>query len=476
MQNYNPADRSKFFGGTGVGFCLESGCTISGAEEIEEWNLGPYKELADYVLSGEDLREFLGGLTYAGLDREDADEFVRWSHGFNALWLSLRMVDGVIEGSVHRQMMSSGGSSTLKDLFEDGFIDIGPDGRLNTDLARKLDQFPGVPSYTCRWPSDFDAESMRKLSPQRYQAKPGYGHPFLWEAAAMAVMEIGISVGADTKDLKGISDSIMQVVPRPYGAELEFGIHTTYLAPGLAHAFLNSDAPEDCTLAEMGLPFPRMRIMLPQGLCRFNTGFGYCDAHSVYLQKNNDNTISLAGLCEGPGGTKLFMEIKSWDNTIASFIRRGHALQFDFNLKRAYQELDTRWNSYESERSFGFLGLPDHPGEEERVFWEGVWSVVAQMLLMMTMRPDWTTPEFQERKEKVKHGKVVRDALWQPNIYGAQYQVQREGAAHAGGGDAVGTGKRFHWRRGHWRNQAHGEGRTLRRFVWLEPMAIGAAE
>ncbi len=475
LQNYNPQDRAKFIGGTGVGFCLESGCTISTLEKIDEWHAGFFKDLADYILSGPEMKEFLEGLVATGLDRDsDSDEFVRWSHGFNALWLSIRMVDGVIEGSVHRQMLGGGENGALKDLFEDGFAEVGPDGRLNTELARRLDQFPGLPSYTCRWPEGYREEGMRKLAPRRYQAKPGYGHPLLWESAVLTVMEIGMDCGWDKEASHKINSSLMQVVPCPYGDESETGFHITYLAPALAEAFLNSDAPQDCTLAEMGLPFPRMRIMLPKGLCRFKTDFGYCDAHSVYLQRTGDS-ITLSGICEGPGGTKIFIEQKPWENTIAGFVRRGNALQFDFNVKRAYRELDAHWNAYESEAAFSWLGLPDEPGDEERVFWEGVWSVVAQMLLMMTMRPDWTTPEFQERKEKVKHGKVIRDALWQPNIYGAQYQVQREGSSHADG-SGTGTGKRFHWRRGHWRNQAHGEGWALRRFVWLEPMAVGAQE
>lgn len=32
----------------------------------------------------------------------------------------------------------------------------------------------------------------------------------------------------------------------------------------------------------------------------------------------------------------------------------------------------------------------------------------------------------------------------------------------------------LHWRRGHWRNQAHGQGMTLRKLIWVMPMLIGA--
>lgn len=35
---------------------------------------------------------------------------------------------------------------------------------------------------------------------------------------------------------------------------------------------------------------------------------------------------------------------------------------------------------------------------------------------------------------------------------------------------------RAHWRRGHWRRQPHGEGRQLRKLIWVMPMIVGAHE
>ena len=31
-----------------------------------------------------------------------------------------------------------------------------------------------------------------------------------------------------------------------------------------------------------------------------------------------------------------------------------------------------------------------------------------------------------------------------------------------------------HWRRGHWRNQAFGPGRSLRKLIWVMPVRVGA--
>lgn len=44
------------------------------------------------------------------------------------------------------------------------------------------------------------------------------------------------------------------------------------------------------------------------------------------------------------------------------------------------------------------------------------------------------------------------------------------------GGHARGPGVATHWRRGHWRNQVHGEGRSLRKLIWVMPMLVGAGK
>lgn len=256
-------------------------------------------------------------------------------------------------------------------------------------------------------------------------------------------------------------------------------ISSIYLAPGLAQAFQNTDAPLDCTVAEMGLPYRRMRIMLPQGFCQLKNEFGVCDAHSVHLTRINHKEaggdfLMIAAACEGTGGTQLFFEIKPWATTIGGMLLRTSPRRLDFNLKSRYADLGKVWNAAMFDDEFSKIAEPHPPSEEEEIFWRDTLSLAAQALLTMTMKPEWVTPEFQERKEKIKRGVVVRDAIWQPNILGANYQIKSEGAQRPSSeGDAGHATPRFHWRRGHWRNQAHGEGRTLRRFVWLEPMAIG---
>lgn len=59
------------------------------------------------------------------------------------------------------------------------------------------------------------------------------------------------------------------------------------------------------------------------------------------------------------------------------------------------------------------------------------------------------------------------------HICGKRIAEQRESlnmAAPSAGSMAT------HWRRGHWRNQAHGQGRSLRKLIWMMPMLVGAKD
>lgn len=56
------------------------------------------------------------------------------------------------------------------------------------------------------------------------------------------------------------------------------------------------------------------------------------------------------------------------------------------------------------------------------------------------------------------------------HICGKRIQEQM---AQAGVSSGPQHGVTTHWRRGHWRNQVHGAGRSLRKLIWIMPMLIG---
>jgi hypothetical protein len=55
------------------------------------------------------------------------------------------------------------------------------------------------------------------------------------------------------------------------------------------------------------------------------------------------------------------------------------------------------------------------------------------------------------------------------HICGQRIEEQRQKAVSVSGSHPS-----THWRRGHWRNQPHGPGRTLRKIIWMMPILVAA--
>jgi len=83
-------------------------------------------------------------------------------------------------------------------------------------------------------------------------------------------------------------------------------------------------------------------------------------------------------------------------------------------------------------------------------------------------RTELLSPTVCERKEKVRHGHLVKEALWKPAWFGEHYAIRRE--ASLGGTHAS---PRLHFRRGHFTNQPYGPKSTLRKKLWIDPILVG---
>jgi hypothetical protein len=78
-------------------------------------------------------------------------------------------------------------------------------------------------------------------------------------------------------------------------------------------------------------------------------------------------------------------------------------------------------------------------------------------------------PEYVEHGERVGKRKGTQSEIWTPNIIGRKYSVKTRAVAQAEPAGSV----RLHWRRGHFRQQAIGVGRSQHKTIWIEPMMVG---
>lgn len=116
--------------------------------------------------------------------------------------------------------------------------------------------------------------------------------------------------------------------------------------------------------------------------------------------------------------------------------------------------------------------------EEDAEISARVNSFAIQLLMAITARPSFVETGGLARPQKIKHGKIEKDALWHPNMVGQHYRTKRSERATQ---ETVGHSKRMHWRRGHYRNQIYGAhdipvDQRPHKIIWIEPVLCGAGE
>jgi hypothetical protein len=98
-------------------------------------------------------------------------------------------------------------------------------------------------------------------------------------------------------------------------------------------------------------------------------------------------------------------------------------------------------------------------------------SLVFRILLAMEARPLLVERGSFTRKYLGSKGKPTE--IWNPNIVGREYRIRKEAEGIA---RAAGWHLRMHWRRGHYKQQAHGPKHELRKTIWIDPYLAGAVQ
>jgi hypothetical protein len=119
------------------------------------------------------------------------------------------------------------------------------------------------------------------------------------------------------------------------------------------------------------------------------------------------------------------------------------------------------------------------------VFLEAL-KLIVNCLLYITAYPEdikttWSDKAPADVRHKAIHGNAKDKAKARSkleelgysavHLCGSSFKIQNQQAAN----NPIGEGhKSLHWRRGHWRNQRFGEGRTQLKLLWIMPMLVGA--
>ncbi|WP_254563959.1 hypothetical protein [Oscillatoria sp. HE19RPO] len=122
--------------------------------------------------------------------------------------------------------------------------------------------------------------------------------------------------------------------------------------------------------------------------------------------------------------------------------------------------------------NLGFIDSNQDLDLEEQ-FQKRIERIVLQTLLYSQTRPDDLTPPaptaISTKGQGFSSGKS-KSERFSPLIIGQKFQPKTERAT--GSTHSTHTTPRTHWRRGHWRRVAIGEGRQQREWRWIQPVLV----
>lgn len=140
---------------------------------------------------------------------------------------------------------------------------------------------------------------------------------------------------------------------------------------------------------------------------------------------------------------------------------RWSAIDSDFVVHGALGRVDTVDDGRGS--SINFSGV-------RRI--DQISALILQAALALTYLPELIDQDSTEPVSQRKPSRKTKADRWlRPRWIGKDFVRPRQSAGASGGHHASPV---THWRRGHWRNQAVGEGRKDRSLIWVRPALIAS--
>jgi hypothetical protein len=283
----------------------------------------------------------------------------------------------------------------------------------------------------------------------------------------------GMKIGHDEGSRSGLTSTIISRIFRV--AFRHAGDKTYTVADDLAWALKNTEL-RGVPANELRLPLPVIYFELPTGYKVYNKDTGWHEAAGVYVSESEWEgerlwRIILVGLSKDPGNPM--------DDAI---------MFYTIDLPNGVT-VDSRVETILKQASFP--GVPGDKWVEVRESFRQVFNFVMNAALYAThddvdqMLSD-ASPDYRRLRERLfkaqgkKRGKIraqMRQTASRPRVVlGGRVVIDRKKDDLEGDPGASQTGRRWKVRtlvRGHYRWQAHGPGRSLRKRIWIRPHYAG---
>jgi len=315
--------------------------------------------------------------------------------------------------------------------------------------------------------NEYDPRMMHLLYPRVYDSPGAFGSP---KQAAIDLCTTLLCVRRSSQMFAGeeaFKDVALMNGVLCAEALIRYKVPTFFVARDFFAAANNSNPPLEFPVHALRFPFPAMLFMLPKGALHSPT-----DGPIEYLAFSVWKDCPFEMSSSFPDGRRFRVET----DRISWFTRaKGNTMVGTFGADVGNLEKGTLGDFFatvDQESDFKDPSLYSLPiDDDDAAFIRSVPRIILKLLLAITARPELVEYGLERRRAKIE-GNRIRSAFWTPNIVGRKYRVATQGSQHTG----TGTSPRMHWRRGHYRNQAHGERNQLRRLIWIDPMLIAKVE
>lgn len=288
----------------------------------------------------------------------------------------------------------------------------------------------------------YDPDLWARCCPRRYAGADGYRSFDLPAVSMFSTLRI-------PEELGRFPDESSRTIFRIDRHLIDLNVPTLFVAPEFGRAVMETEPPAEILWTEARLPHEAAILMLPDGLIPDPAGvslpfvaYSRMKAGDVYREIDRElavasDILSIHALTSlrGPAGTNITYEM-----TLNSANARQANIR-DLHYDRVLSAGEDEW-------------LTD------------VARFVLKVALVVEERPS-----LLGKSELLRKPRKGKDALWSPNVIGKAFRILREPPTAETA--TARAGVRTHWRRGHFRNQAHGEGRAQRKIIWIQPVLVG---
>lgn len=245
----------------------------------------------------------------------------------------------------------------------------------------------------------------------------------------------------------------------------QFDFPIVWVDANFLKCLLRSDPPPDYPLADLHWPFPAIAFVLPE--------------KTIVHPLDGDCSWLLIGKIEGTHTCPITGDVFPVRNSVISVSsapwNQPSPPTFKYGIENdpsltPFREIPTyTGNQVEYFDSPSPRIIPDALTADDAQIQQLLVQLGLRLLLALTARPEYLAAAGVPKFVRQKSGRP-REFI-QPRWLGRNHRIHVDSSADIHDGHV-----RLHWRRGHFKQQAHGPGRSLRKTIWIEPYLAGEVD